>query len=314
LTKIKTTAPMILIITHKTDFTADFVINKLNQRKINYRRFNCEDLFLSSFTLKFNGSLQYSLLGEDHYTSVWFRRTKLPEIENLTSEERFYILSETDSFFKNLFTTIPAKWLSEPSSVYRAENKLLQLKTAQKIGFFIPETLITNSKIELREFFKEHSENIIIKPISQTRIQYRESSAFIFTNPVPKSVIEDLEKYDLTPCIFQQNIPKEYELRVTVVGEEVFAAAVYSQEDSETKIDWRKKKLKFVKTTLPFEIAQLCVRIVKELSLVFGAIDLIKTPEGKYVFLEINPNGQWAWIETQTGQEISEAIINFLSK
>lgn len=303
---------MILIITHKTDFTADFVINKLNQRKICYRRLNCEDLFFSPFTIKFNGKFQYSILNEANYKSVWFRRTKLPEIENLSYEERLYILNETDSFFKNLFSSLPAKWLSQPDSVYKAENKLLQLKTAQQIGFQIPETIITNSKFELKEFFKENNENIIIKPISQTRIQYSESLAFIFTNTVSKKIIDEIEKYDLTPCIFQQNISKDYEVRATVIGEEVFAAAVFSQTDNETKIDWRKKKLKFIKTNLPYEIERLCVQLLKELNLEFGAIDLIKTSEGKYVFLEINPNGQWAWIENQTGQKISEAIIKFL--
>jgi len=305
---------MILIITHKTDFTADFVINKLNHRKINYKRFNCEDLFLYPFTIKFNGKFQYSILNEANYKSVWFRRTKLPEIKNLSEEERLYILNETDSFFKNLFSSLPAKWLSKPDSVYRAENKILQLKSAQQIGFLIPETIITNSKSDLREFFNQNNQNIIIKPISQTRIQYNESAAFIFTNPVTKTVIDEIENYDLTPCLFQQNISKEYEIRATVVGAEVFAAAIYSQEENETKTDWRRKKLKFVKTTLPNEIQQLCVQLLKNLNLEFGAIDLIKTLEGKYVFLEINPNGQWVWIENQTGQKISESIIDFLTK
>lgn len=304
---------MILIITHKTDFTADFVINKLNQRNISYRRLNCEDLFQSAFAIKFNGKLEYSILNEYDYTSVWFRRTKLPEIENLSGEELLYVLNETDSFFKNLFSLLPAKWLSQPSAVYNAENKLFQLKTAQQIGFKIPKTIITNSKDELRKFYKENNENIIIKPISQTRIQYKESAEFIFTNPVPKNLIDEIEKYDLTPCIFQQNIPKEYEVRTTVVAKDVFSAAVYSQEDSATKTDWRKKKLKFVETKLPNEVEQLCVQLLKKLNLEFGAIDLIKTPEGEYVFLEINPNGQWAWIENQTGQKISESIINFLT-
>lgn len=304
---------MILIITHKEDFTADFIINKLNQRNISYKRFNCEDLFQSPFSIKFNGKLEYSILNEHDYTSVWFRRTKLPELENLSGEELLYVLNETDSFFKNLFSSLPAKWLSQPSAVCNAENKLFQLKTAQQIGFKIPETIITNSKDELRKFYSENNENIIIKPISQTRIQYKESTQFIFTNAVPKDLIDEIEKYDLTPCIFQQNISKEYEVRTTVVGNDVFSAAVYSQEDNETKTDWRKKKLRFIETKLPNEVEQLCVQLLKKLNLEFGAIDLIKTPESEYVFLEINPNGQWAWIENQTGQKISESIINFLT-
>jgi len=304
---------MILIITHKGDFTADYVINKLNKRHIKYKRFNCEDLFQNPFAIKFNGKMEYTILNEYDYKSVWFRRTKLPEFSGLKNSELFYVINETECFFKNLFYSLSSKWLSKPHAVYAAENKLLQLKTAQQIGFNIPKTLITNSKDELLNFYLENKEDIIIKPLYQTKIQSGESDEFIFTNPIPKNIIDEIDHFDLTPCIFQQNIAKEYEIRATLVGEQVFSSAVYSQEDYETKADWRKKKLKFVKTTLPEEIERLCIQILKQLNLEFGAIDLIKTPQGEYVFLEINPNGQWVWIENQTGQKISESIIDFLT-
>lgn len=303
---------MILIISHKTDFTADFVINKLNQRNIGYKRLNCEDLFSQSFKLSLNNNFEYLILGEENYKSIWFRRTKLPQIDDLVQEEKLYILNETESLFKNLFTTLPGKWLSKPNFVYEAENKILQLKIAQEIGFNIPNTIVTNSRKEVVEFYKLNNENIIVKPISHTRIEYKDSLSFIFTNHISKKQIEEIDNYEINPCIFQENIPKEYEIRVTVVGEKVFAAAVYSQMDEETKIDWRKKKLKFVHTQLPPRISQLCVQLVKKLNLEFGAIDLIKNTKGDFIFLEINPNGQWAWIESQTDLKISEAIIDFL--
>lgn len=304
---------MILIITHKTDYTADFVVNKLNQRGILYRRLNCEDLLASEFNIRFDDGFSYSILGEDQYKSVWFRRTKLPEVKDLPREETVYILGEIEGFFKNLFSILPAKWLSSPAAVYEAENKLLQLKLAQRLGFKIPNTLVTNSKRELKEFYQTNRQDIIIKPISQTRVTYDENSAFIFTNAVSHNLIEQIEEFDLTPCIFQRHIPKDYEIRATVVGEKVFAAAVYSQADDETKLDWRRKRLEFVEMQLPEEIKNLCVLLLKKLNLGFGAIDLIKTPSGEYVFLEINPNGQWVWIENQTGQKISDAIIEYLS-
>lgn len=304
---------MILIITHKTDFTADIIVNKLNQRGINYRRLNCEDLFLADFSFKFDEDFRFSILGEDNYESVWFRRTKLPEIKGLSSEEAIYVLNDINSFLSNIFSILPARWLSRPASVYEAENKLLQLKTARRIGFTIPDTLVTNSRADLKSFYNENGGDIVIKPISQTRISSKEDSAFIFTNPVSQNLIDRIEEFDLAPCIFQRNIPKEYEVRATVVGEKVFAAAVNSQTDEETKVDWRRKKLGFTEVALLSEIQDLCVRLTKELNLGFGAIDLIKTPGGEYVFLEINPNGQWAWIENETGQKISEAIIEYLT-
>src|SRR5690349_4905033 len=111
---------MILIITHKTDFTADFVVNKLNQRGIAYRRLNCEDLLSSEFSIKFGAGFKYLILGEDNYNSVWFRRTKLPEVKGLSGEETAYVLSEIDEFFKNLFSILPAKWLSPPAAIYES--------------------------------------------------------------------------------------------------------------------------------------------------------------------------------------------------
>lgn len=116
----------------------------------------------------------------------------------------------------------------------------------------------------------------------------------------------------MTPCIYQQYIKKKHELRITVVGEEVFAAAVNSQDFEETKIDWRRENLEFYKTSIPKHIEVKCIEIVKKLGLHFGAIDLILDKDDNYVFLEVNPNGQWAWIESQTELPISEAIIKFL--
>jgi len=304
---------MILIITHKADFTADFIINKLNHRGVAYKRFNCEDILFSDLTVRFEPNLKYSIFGENNYRSVWFRRTKLPEIKNLPTEERYYILSETDSLLKNLFSILSAKWLSSPTAVYEAENKLRQLEAARRIGFNIPNTLITTSKNELKKFYEANERDIIIKPISQTRISLEDDSGFIFTNQISQKHIDELDQFDLTPCIFQKNILKKYEIRATIVGEKVFAAKVYSQEDEITKLDWRKKRLNFIEDKLPSEIENLCIQLLKELDLGFGAIDLIKSADGQYYFLEINPNGQWVWIENQTGLKISEAIIEYLT-
>ncbi|MBK9380917.1 MAG: hypothetical protein IPN39_06280 [Chitinophagaceae bacterium] len=305
---------MLLIITHKTDFTADFVINKLNQKQIKYKRFNCEDILSYDCLVKLDTDFSYSILGENTISSVWFRRTQLPSIKELSLNEQKYILNETDCLIKNLFSVIDAKWMSDPFSIYKAENKLFQLKLAKELGFEIPITLITNDKEQLRSFYKEQNEKIIIKPISQTRIDNKETPSFIFTNKVTQKQIENLDNFDLTPCIYQKEIEKEYEIRVTVVGNNIFTASIDSQSDEETKIDWRKKKLFFKSIEIPKRVENLCIEIVKELNLSFGAIDLIKDKEGKYIFLEINPNGQWAWIETQTGLNISEAIINELIK
>ena len=153
---------------------------------------------------------------------------------------------------------------------------------------------------------------VIIKPITHAKISNGKNSTFIYTSRIDQKLIDNLSEFDLTPCIYQKNIHKDYEIRVTVVGENVFPSAVYSQSDKETLQDWRRKKLAFFKVDIPDAISSMCVNLVKEMNLSFGAIDLIKTVNGEYVFLEINPNGQWAWIENQTGMPIANSLIDYL--
>lgn len=303
---------MILIITHKQDYTADFVVNKLNKRGIQYKRLNCEDLLNTKYSFNLDQKYNFSFDGVDNFHSVWFRRIKFPELIGLQEEEKNYIITEYDSLLKNLFAVIDAKWLSNPKHIYNAENKILQLKEAKKIGFNVPSTIITNDKQKIIDFYKQNNRDIIIKPLAQTRINYKNDAAFIFTNKVNEDLISSIDQYDITPCIIQQNIKKEYEIRVTVVNDKVFAASVYSQSNENTKIDWRKESLNFNAIEIPKEISEKCVQLLNALQIKFGAIDLIKTPNGEYIFLEINPNGQWAWIEMQTGQNISDEIIKYL--
>lgn len=301
---------MILIITHKQDYTSDFIINKLNRRKIKYKRLNCEDIINNIFTVDKN--LNFTFDGEANFKSVWFRRTKLPIINNQSVNDRIYLLNEYEALLKNLFFTIKAKWVSDPYSIYQAENKLYQLKIASNLGFKIPNTLVTNSKEELKKFYIENSKNVILKPLSQSKINYENETEFIFTNVLKEEHIDKIEDYDLTPCIYQEKIEKLIELRVTVVGQNVFSAGVNSQTRESTKTDWRKEKLEFFIEDIPVEIKEKCILLVKNLNLKFGAIDLIKDKNGNYIFLEINPNGQWAWIENETGLKISDSIINEL--
>lgn len=303
---------MILIITHKKDFTADYIIQKLNERNIAYRRFNCEDILESDTTISLGDSTSFSIGGQNEFDTVWFRRTMLPDLDSISREEAIYVLGETEAYLHNLFSIIDAKWLSIPKNIYYAENKLLQLKTARNLGFKIPATLVTADRNKVVEFYHIHK-NIIVKPISNTRIQNDQETSFIFTSSISNSHIDNISQFDITPCLFQEQVEKCVEIRVTVVGEQIFAAQVKSQEDPDTKTDWRRKRLKFDVFELPPSISDKCVNLVKQFGLLFGAIDLILSPDGTYTFLEINPNGQWVWIETNTGLRISEAIINELT-
>lgn len=304
---------MILIVTHREDYTADFLVNILNQRNIEYLRFNTDCIGQKhkiSFTTK--NEAKITIDGISHFDSVWFRRVKVPTISFASFEENDFYNKDYQSFFNNLWNTLSTnKWLSNPNNIYKAENKILQLSIARKLGFSIPNTVISSDSRQIEHFSLENGGKVIIKPLYRSRFLANGEEKIIFTSNLKTNHLVN-DSFISFPMIFQNEIEKEYELRVTVVGQEVFAAKVDSQNDLDTKLDWRRKTLKFQAYNLPIEIQELSVKLVKELGLGFGAIDIIKSKKG-YVFLEINPNGQWVWIENDTGLKISDAIIQYLS-
>lgn len=304
---------MILIISHKDDYTTDYLVNILNKRGISYHRLNTEDIgTIHKISILYDPKRTTSIDKYNSFHSVWFRRTKLPNNKFLSQDEHNFYNRDFRFFLNSFWQTIKAnKWLSNPDVVYRAENKLLQLSVAHKSGFSIPETVISTEKLKVRKFYEKHKGNIILKPMFEGRYFEDGEQKLIFTNKVKEKHLNK-EDYCLFPIIFQEEIQKEYELRVTVVDDTVFSAKVNSQSKNNTKVDWRRDRLKFEPYSLPEEIKLKCIELTKQLGLSFGAIDLIKTKD-QYVFLEINPNGQWVWIESDTGLKISDAIINYLT-
>lgn len=304
---------MILIVTYKEDYTADFLINKLNELGLAYFRLNTEDIEQHNYHITKDTNLSFEIDSYNTFTSVWYRRLKLPEI-NTDPYLNAYLATEYEFLFSNLLHSINAKkWMSLPDSIERAENKILQLRLASSLGFTIPDTIVTNRKDIVKNFSENYKDTgIIIKPLFSGRIEYPVETQLIYTSEVTLNQIESLDEFDLSPCIFQEKISKSYEIRVTVVGEKAFAARVNSQENEKTKIDWRKDKLAFTPYFLPKDIEKKCILLIQSLNLHFGAIDLIRSKNGTYVFLENNPNGQWAWVEMETAMPISKAIINFL--
>lgn len=304
---------MILIVTHKQDYTADYIINQLNERGLSYHRFNTEDILAENIAMNYPGDHAHRLFGQSTFDAVWYRRIKLPELTEVTVAENEYLLGETESYLENILSVFPAgRWLSSPQAIQLAENKCLQLREAVATGWKIPQTLVTCEADRITEFYKSNRQTVV-KPLGRSRIAGSDGNArIIFTNLLQPEHIDKITSSSLTPAIYQEYIEKEYEVRVTVVDKQAFAAVVYSQGDEQAQVDWRKKRIPFQPYTLPETLSQKCIELTARLNLSFSAIDLVKGKDGQYYFLEINPNGQWVWIETDTGLPISEAIINYL--
>lgn len=203
-----------------------------------------------------------------------------------------------------------------------AASKMLQARVARRVGFRQPDTCYTNREGELLRF-AERLGTLVLKSISNsyTWDEDEGTERLFYTCKVEAATLRGIprEAFEQTVSFAQEYVEKAYEVRVTVVGERVFACRIDSQAQGERegKVDWRQgyeHGLRFEAWTLPEDVAERCVAFLRELGLRFGAFDFIVTPEGEHVFLECNPNGQWLWVELETGQRISEAIADELTR
>lgn len=316
---------MILIVTNRQDQTADFLILELKNRDIDYIRFNTEDFpkaILLNWEIK-NGlpdgylTFPKRRIRLNEITSIWYRRpvSPTPNSEILDPEVQDFVAEESRTALEGLWRTLDCFWVSNPDNIRVAENKIYQLKVAVQEGFNIWPTMITNDPVSAREFYREQEREIVYKPLRKGRLIREGELSLIFTSLIGADVVNEFDSIEYAPCLLQKYIHKNIELRVTVIGRKVFTVAIDSQNTPDAIHDWRKAQgnLPHALYNLPIHIEDKCVALVKRLGLEFGAIDLIITPDNEFVFVEINPNGQWAWIQ-QLCPEIPmrEALVDLL--
>ncbi len=301
---------MILIITNRHDLTADFLIIELRNRGIDYIRFNTED-YPCNATITLTESLAESActlqlsqrrLNLHEVRSVWFRRPVPPvvSLKILDPNLRDVAAKESLESIEGLWRVMDCLWVSRPDAVRRAESKPLQLHVARQLGFAVPETVLTNDPVVAKTFVSKH-DMVVCKPLRCGQVSRGERVALIFANVLRGADKDELDAVRYAPTLLQQYIPKRGDIRVTVIGQEVFAVEIDSQACEETKHDWRRGEnasLDYSIHELPPAVARQCRDLVRTLDLRFGAIDLVlSAEEDEYFFLEINPNGQWAWLQ-----------------
>lgn len=251
------------------------------------------------------------------FSTIWYMHPMLPKelLNHKQVEFRPFISAQFLEMRKALWYLLRhKKWLNDPCKASEAENKIFQLSVATQVGFEIPDTVITSDPENVRIFYDKHGGDIIVKTLAVSPIPDR----VLYTNKVSPNQMATINSLRMSPSIFQENVAKEYELRITVVGDNIFPVKIHSQADERTSLDWRVRpklndfEVKMEQTTLPSHVESKIMVFMKEIGLSYGCIDMIVTRDGKYVFLEINPSGQWYFVQLRTGARIAEAIAGLL--
>jgi hypothetical protein len=243
--------------------------------------------------------------------SVWWRR---PQPFNLHAElggaeDRGFAIAETHAAVSGLWSLLDASWMNDPDRDERAGRKAWQLKVASQAGLAIPRTCITNDPERARAFAESEPGPAVYKTFSATERTWRETRVL----RAEEQALFDSVRY--APVIFQEYVPARVDLRVTIVGDAIFAAEIHSQTTAYPH-DFRiaMDDAKIAAHSLPEETRKRLRALMTSLGLVYGAIDMRQTPAGDYVFLEINPAGQWLFVEHRTGQPITDAVADTLAR
>lgn len=313
----------ILIITQELDPHADIMVGVLAKRGIRPVRFHTRDFPTKaaiSFSAGTGEDLRIALtaggetVGGEEIKSVWYRRPDKCLIEEeLTGVERRISEEECEETLRGLYRGLDGLWVNRIDRNRYAASKVVQLRKARELGLRVPDTLITNDPKRLVEFYHAHGGDIVVK-MQKTAFWAPEAGLGLYTSKVDLDKLKHAELIRRCPCVFQENIRKDVELRITVIGRRVFAAALRSQEVAAAHVDVRRATMTVPheRFELPREIEKKVLGLMGAFGLQYGAIDMIVTPEGEHVFLELNPNGQFGWIEERTGLPLYAAMADLL--
>lgn len=317
----------ILIITNPEDFHAVLVAEALNRKGAQALLWQTSDFpSQATETVLFRGrekTVHLTAAGltgseEDQpFHSVWVRRPEVlwgsPQVAE--ADRRFADL-QCRIFREGLLSCLAPGvfWVNPLGSSARLRSKLYQHQVAVQVGLEMPDTAYTNDPGVIRNLLRKYGV-LIYKSFYPSVWQEEGTSWGVFTTLLRGE--EDLVADHLlqaVPGIYQEAVPKDYELRVTVIGNQVFAAKILSQKSRSGKIDWRLAwgEISMEPARLDPEVTRKCHALMERLGIVFGCLDFIVTPEGRHVFLEVNQMGQFAFVESYCGLPLIDAMSEML--
>lgn len=273
------------------------------------------------------GNVEVVKLGRNKNTTIladisaikvaWYlrvdRSVRVSEINDVSKRFKW---SESLWALESLFNVLPCPWINTFQSVDKVNcNKLIQQIYAERNGIKTPRTVLSNLPKTVLEFCSDNDGKLLFKTIGYTKLDSKGEKA-IYSEVFNENELKTNESaIRVCPIFAQEYIPKLYEYRVMVIGNEVLACRIDSQSSEKTLIDWRHYDFANVSHTesgLSSELKLKLINFMRSINLNYGAIDMIETPNGEFVFLEVNPGGQWDWIAKLAGLPIVESVARML--
>ncbi|TWJ21279.1 MvdC/MvdD family ATP grasp protein [Micromonospora endolithica] len=315
--------PGILILTQDFDPTVDPVVRSLTARGANVVRvdLSCFPQTLTFTTSDFDGERRRLLhrgreIDLGRLSGVWYRRPTAFRFDAQMSEaEQQFARNEALHGIGGILRATDCLWVNRPDVDAVAELKPYQLQLAKQLGMRVPRTLLTNDPAEVKALVESTDRPIVYKALTGGVIHY--PGAFpsgLYTTMVGDEILTHADRVRHTVCMFQEYVDKAYEVRLTVIGDTWFPVVIDSQAMSTTSVDWRgENHLPYGPyKPLPDDVVAKVQRMLDRLGIVYAAIDFIVTPDGEHVFLEVNPGGQFMWMQHDLGLPLGETVADLL--
>ncbi|MGP4095957.1 hypothetical protein [Nonomuraea sp. KM90] len=250
-------------------------------------------------------------------TAVWRSRPSGPRANAVAdATQRAHAELQAEVLLDGVWSLLDARWLpGRRADELRAHNKVFHLARAIELGFTVPDTTYTNDPERLATAFDAAGGRLVAKQIAAERFEVDGAPHRAYTTVINRRHLTSRHRLRHEPVILQPYVDKAVELRVIVVGERVLAAEIDASDSPSAHEDWRhydNDRVRYGPHRLPAEVARRCTRLVAAVGLTYAALDLIVTPGGEYVFLELNSNGAWGFVELWAGLPVSDAIAAWL--
>lgn len=319
----------VLIMTHSKDVTGMIpeLTRKLEEHGCEVMRFNNDEfpsdaqLSLSyegnAQRLRFRYKGQEMELGPDD--AVWYRRARIAEkLPPMDPQLRQGAVLESKALFVGALAAAPCFLLDSPLIVRTSDHKPRQLQIAREIGFDVPRSLMTNDPADARAFIESCPGGVIAKMLASFPVYDDQGEEqVVITTKLTTDHLDKLEGLRYSPMVFQEQIRKAVELRITVIGNRIFSACVDSESTQGAEIDWRARGVTLLKSwkeyPLGAEIEAKIARYMERVKMQYSAIDIIVEPSGRLVFLEANPAGECFWLQYNSPNfPLSDALADVL--
>lgn len=296
----------ILIITSSIDVTVDCIIKKywnIKFFRFDVDKFASYEINVSNSSWKIKNILTNNEIEERNVLSIYYRKPIFPDLSEYENYYHSMIEKDILALITGIVDSFDGKVLSKPYLLRLSENKINQLIFASMNNYLLPKSFIGNDNHSLVIFSDKKA---IIKPLTTGKV-YTNSECELYQTSYYNFDNDDIS---LTPIYLQDYIPKQYEARITVINNKFYTVRI----DTLDKLDWRKdyENHKYTLIECPEKIKNECIKMLLHYNISFGAFDYIVTPNNDWVFLELNPNGQWLWLEEALNLDISKKIIEYL--